>query len=96
MESKNKLESSVYQLKNQLSDEEKLGGGQISEDDMEILMSACNDVIEWLDENVNGDKDDYIEKQQEFDDIVQPILQNAHGAQNEYQEQQNYYDHEDL
>jgi len=73
VQAKNQLESAAYNLKNQLDDEEKLGG-RLSDEDKETLFEAANDVIDWLDDNPDADRDDYKEKQQEFDDIAQPIL----------------------
>merc|ERR1719223_1839377 len=84
VQAKNQLESAAFNLKNQLEDEEKLGG-RVSDEDKETLFEAANDVVDWLDDNIDADRDDYKEKQQEFDDIVQPILkefyqQNPGGA----------------
>jgi len=108
VQAKNQLESAAYNLKNQLEDEEKLGG-RLSDEDKETLFEAANDVIDWLDDNVDADRDDYKEKQQEFDDIVQPILKDFYqqnpgaggggpGAGGEgYDDDDDYYtDHEDL
>jgi len=95
VKAKNKLESAAYGLKNQL-DDEKLGN--VDDDDKETLIEAVNDVIEWLDDNVDGELDDYNEKQQEFDDIVQPILKNYY-QQNPgggYNADDTYDDHEEL
>ena len=64
----------AYNLKNQLQEEDKLGV-QLSDEDEETLFAATNDVIDWLDDNSDADRDDYKEKQQQLDDIVQPILE---------------------
>jgi len=105
VQAKNQLESAAYNLKNQLEDEEKLGG-RLSDEDKETLFEAANDVIDWLDDNPDAERDDYKEKQQEFDDIVQPILKDFYqenpgaggGPGGEYgDEDDDYYsDHEDL
>jgi len=102
VQAKNKLESAAYNLKNQLEDEEKLGG-RLSDEDKDTLTEAANDVVDWLDNNPDAEKDDYAEKQQEFDDIVQPILKDfyqtnpdAGGAGGEYDDDESYSDHEDL
>jgi len=79
VQAKNQLESTVYNLKNQLEDEEKLGG-KVSEEDKETLNEAINDVIEWLESNTDADRDDYKDKQSEFDEIVQPILKDMYQA----------------
>ena len=97
VQAKNKLESSAYTLKGQLNDEEKLSS--VSEEDREVLFEAINNVIDWMDDNPNGELDDYIEQQQEFDDIIQPILkdyyQSGGGASNQYDDDYDY-DHTEL
>jgi len=102
VQAKNQLESAAYNLKNQLDDEEKLGG-RLSDEDKETLFEAANDVIDWLDDNPDADRDDYKEKQQEFDDIAQPILKDfyqqnpgAGGAGGMDDDDDYYTDHEDL
>merc|ERR1712154_134327 len=100
MGAKNSLVSAAYNLKNQLEDEEKMG-----DEDKETLFEAANDVIDWLDDNADADRDDYKGKQQEFDDIVQPILKDFYqqnpgaggGAPGGEDDDDDYYtDHEDL
>ena len=101
VQAKNQLESAAYNLKNQLEDEEKLGG-RLSDEDKETLFEAANDVIDWLDDNPDADRDDYKEKQQEFDDIAQPILKEFYqqnpgaGGMGEDDDEDYYGDHEDL
>merc|ERR1711920_181452 len=101
VQAKNQLESAAYNLKNQLEDEEKLGA-KLSDEDKETLFEAANDVIDWLDDNVDADRDDYKEKQQEFDDIVQPILKDFYqenpgaGGGGYDDDDDDYTDHEDL
>merc|ERR1711994_511245 len=96
VQAKNQLESAAYNLKNQLDDEDK-----------ETLFEAANDVIDWLDDNADADRDDYKEKQQEFDDIVQPILKDFYqqnpgaggggeGYEGYDEDDDGYSDHEDL
>jgi len=105
VESMNHLESAAFNLKTQLDDEEKLGG-KVSEEDKETLRDACNEVISWMESNPDADRDDYKEKQAEFDEIVQPILKDLYqapggggGPQGGYPgggEEEDYGDHEDL
>merc|ERR1719216_350713 len=101
VQAKNQLESAAYNLKNQLDDEEKLGG-RLSDEDKETLFEAANDVIDWLDDNPDADRDDYKEKQQEFDDIAQPILKEFYqqnpgaGGMGDEDDEDYYGDHEDL
>jgi len=77
VEAKNHLESSTYSLKTQLDDESGLGS-RLSEDEKQTLSEAVQDVIRWLEENVDADLDEYKAKQAEFDEIVQPILKDMY------------------
>jgi heat shock protein 5 len=100
VDAKNHLESTAYNLKTQLDDESKLGG-RLSEEDKETLMEACNDVITWLENNPDADRDDYKEKQAEFDEIVQPILKDMYqsgtgGASGSEGYEEDYTGHDDL
>jgi len=105
---KNHLETSVYTLKKtQLDDPEKLGS-KVSDEDKETLREACNDVIEWLEQNTDAERDDYKEKQAEFDEIVQPILKDMYqtgagaggprpgGAGGDEGDSDDYASHEEL
>ena len=94
VQAKNTLESNVYNLKNQLEDEDKLGGDKINEDDRDVLFETVNNMIDWLDDNYDAELEDYQEQQQEFDDIVQPILKNYYqqSGGGGYDEGDDYYD----
>merc|ERR1712056_4501 len=91
----------TVRAKNALEDEEKLGA-KLSDEDKETLFEAANDVIDWLDDNPDADRDDYKEKQQEFDDIAQPILKEFYeanpgaGGMPDEDDEDYYLDHEDL
>ncbi|XP_030852972.1 endoplasmic reticulum chaperone BiP [Strongylocentrotus purpuratus] len=73
VEARNDLESYSYSLKNQVNDEEKLGG-KLSEDEKETIMSAVDEQIEWLDANPDAETEDYQEHKKELEAIVQPIV----------------------
>eukprot|EP01084_Bolivina_argentea_P045840 84363_1 len=92
-EAKNNLEYSASHLKNQLEDDEQLGG-KLSEKEKNILFKAVGDVIDWLDNNLDADKDDYKGKQQEFDDSIRPITRNVYMEDDE--DDDYYIDDEDL
>ena len=50
IEALNSLSSFVYGLKNQLTDQEGLGG-KISEDDKKTLLATIKDTTDWIDDN---------------------------------------------
>merc|ERR1712165_208815 len=79
IEAKNGLESFAFGLKSQLEDEEKLAG-KLSEEDKDTIEEAVNDVIDWLSENDDAEKEDFDEKKAELEEIVNPILQEFYQA----------------
>merc|ERR1712166_1710739 len=63
IDSRNGLESYVYNLNNQLDDEEKGMADKISAEDKKDLQDSIDETLDWLDENPEADKEDYDEKQ---------------------------------
>lgn len=80
VESKNELESYAYSLKNQLKDEEKLGG-KLSADDKETISSAVDKTIEWLDENSDAEAEEFKEQKEQLEGVVTPIVSKLYGQQ---------------
>eukprot|EP01012_Entosiphon_sulcatum_P024863 TRINITY_DN3012_c0_g1_i1.p2 TRINITY_DN3012_c0_g1~~TRINITY_DN3012_c0_g1_i1.p2 ORF type:complete len:660 (-),score=201.07 TRINITY_DN3012_c0_g1_i1:41-2020(-) len=73
VEARNGLEGLAYNLRNQINDEEKLAN-KLDEDEKNTIEEAVKEVIEWLDENPNAEKDDIDEKQKELQKKVNPII----------------------
>eukprot|EP00485_Elphidium_margaritaceum_P014963 CAMPEP_0202725942 /NCGR_PEP_ID=MMETSP1385-20130828/184355_1 /ASSEMBLY_ACC=CAM_ASM_000861 /TAXON_ID=933848 /ORGANISM="Elphidium margaritaceum" /LENGTH=719 /DNA_ID=CAMNT_0049392147 /DNA_START=99 /DNA_END=2259 /DNA_ORIENTATION=+ len=102
VQAKNTLESAAYRLRNELQDNEQLVS-RLDEDEQEVLANAVSDAIEWLDENMDAERDDYVEKHAEFDEIVQPILKRVNegsgdggGYAYDAHAQDDDYDHTEL
>ncbi|KAI8808955.1 heat shock protein 70 family [Cladochytrium replicatum] len=80
IESKNQFENYVYTLKNQVNDENQLGG-KLDEDDKKTLVDALKEASEWLDTNGStASKDDIDEKKSDLEAIVNPITSKLYGA----------------
>jgi len=73
IEALHQLEGFAYNLKNQISDEDKLGS-KISEEDKETLMNAIKETLEWLDSNRQGTKEEFEEKKLELEKVSNPIM----------------------
>jgi len=73
VEARNELEGYLYGLKNQIGDEEKLGG-KLEDDDKTTITEAVEEAISWLEENQQADAEDYKTHKKEVEDIVQPII----------------------
>lgn len=73
IDAKNKLETYVYNMKSTMADKEKLAE-KISEDDKEKIEEVLKEALEWLEENVNAEKDDYEEKLKEVESVCNPVI----------------------
>ncbi|XP_071948065.1 endoplasmic reticulum chaperone BiP-like [Antedon mediterranea] len=73
VDARNELESYTYSLKNQINDEEKLGG-KLTEEQKETLEKAIDEQIEWLDANQDAEKEDFETHKKELEDIATPII----------------------
>jgi len=79
IESRNKLENYAYSLKNQINDEEGLGG-KIEDDDKESLKDAVKEIQDWLEENAaTAASEDFDEQFQKLSDVAYPITSKLYG-----------------
>ena len=63
----------MYSLKNQVNDENQLGG-KVSEDDKKTILEALKTKTTWLDSNGStATKEDIEEQKSELEAIVNPI-----------------------
>ncbi|ETN39739.1 chaperone DnaK [Cyphellophora europaea CBS 101466] len=73
IEARNSLENYAFNLKNQVNDEEGLGG-KIDEDDKETILEAVKEATDWLEENsATADKDDFEEQREKLSGVAYPI-----------------------
>merc|ERR1712046_263468 len=71
---KNELEQYVYSLKNQVADEEKLGG-KLDDEEKETINDGIESTIEWLDESgETAEADEIKEMKEKLENIVKPII----------------------
>jgi len=77
VDAKNELEGLAYSMKNQIKDEEKLGG-KLSEEEKETINEACDEVISWLESNAEADADAFKEKKEEFQSKTNPIIEKVY------------------
>jgi len=100
IDARNGLEGYAYSMKNTVNDEDKLGD-KIDEDDKETIEEAVSEVIDWLDENPEAEKEEYEEKLKELEGICNPIVQRLYqehgvpGAGDEDEEDDDFGDEDD-
>jgi len=69
---KNNLESYAFNMKQTLEDE-KLAS-KISAEDKKTISSACEDTLNWLDNNQTAEKDEFEHKQKDLEKVCAPIV----------------------
>merc|ERR1740117_1761919 len=80
IDSRNGLESYLYNLKNTLEDDEKGISDNISAEDKKELQDMIDETLDWMDENPEADKEDYDEKQKEVEQVANPIMRNVYAG----------------
>lgn len=77
IDSRNKLETYIYNMRSSIVDKDKLSD-KIDSDDKEKIETALKEALEWLDDNVNGEKEDFDEKLKEVEDVCNPIIRQVY------------------
>ncbi|ETI20585.1 chaperone DnaK [Cladophialophora carrionii CBS 160.54] len=73
IDARNKLENYASSLKNQVNDEEGLGG-KIDDEDKETLLDAVKEAQDWLSENADSaDTEDFDEQFEKLSQVAYPI-----------------------
>lgn len=80
IEARNSLENYAFSLKNQVHDEDGLGG-KIDDDDKETILEAVKDAQDWLEENAaTADKDDFDEQREKLSNVAYPITSKLYSG----------------
>lgn len=78
VQAKNGLESYAYSLRNTMNDEkvdEKLDAA-----DKEKLKAEIDQTVAWLDDNQQGTREEYEERQKELEAVANPIMMKFYGS----------------
>jgi heat shock protein 5 len=80
IDSRNGLESYIYNLKNTLEDDEKGINDKVSAEDKKELQDMIDETLDWMDENPEADKEDYDGKLKEIEAVSNPIMRNVYSG----------------
>ncbi|KAK1774593.1 heat shock protein 70 family [Copromyces sp. CBS 386.78] len=73
IEARNGLENYAFSLKNQVNDEDGLGG-KIDEEDKETILDAVKEAQDWLEENAaTASAEDFDEQKEKLSNVAYPI-----------------------
>ena len=76
IEERNKLENMCYTVRNTLDELKE----KVSSDDKVKVEDKCTELVKWLEENRDGDKESFSEKIKELETLYHPIVTAAYGA----------------
>ncbi|KAI4797305.1 dnaK-type molecular chaperone bipA [Aureobasidium sp. EXF-8845] len=80
IESRNGLENYAFSLKNQVNDEEGLGG-KIDDDDKDTILDAVKQAQDWLDDNAaEATAEDFDEQKEKLSNVAYPITSKLYGG----------------
>ncbi|CAM8965830.1 unnamed protein product [Rhodiola kirilowii] len=77
IDARNRLETYVYNMRSQINDKDKLSD-KIDSEDKERVDGTLKDALEWLDDNQNAEKDEYVEKLKEIEAVCNPIIKGVY------------------
>jgi heat shock protein 5 len=81
MDSRNGLESYIYNLKNTLDGAAGDGGAVVSAEDKKELLDLVDETLDWLEENAaDSTKEELDGKQKEVEQIANPVMRNLYSS----------------
>ncbi|KAJ4773715.1 heat shock protein 70 [Rhynchospora pubera] len=77
IDARNSLETYVYNIKNTVTDKDKLAD-KLESEEKEKIEEAVKEALEWLDDNQNAEKEDYEDKLKEVEAVCNPIMSSVY------------------
>ncbi|KAJ3689286.1 hypothetical protein LUZ61_018450 [Rhynchospora tenuis] len=77
IDARNSLETYVYNIKNTVTDKDKLAD-KLESEEKEKIEDAVKEALEWLDDNQNAEKEDYEDKLKEVEALCNPIMSSVY------------------
>jgi heat shock protein 5 len=93
IESRNGLESYLYNLKNTMENDSQ--SGNLSAGDKKQLLDVVDETLDWMDENPESAKDDYDEKRKEVEQVASPVMRSMYST-GTHSDNMGDFDDEDL
>ena len=79
IDSRNSLETFAYNMKNTISDSDKLAD-KLDDDDKNTIEEAVKETLDWLDENQSAEKEDYDEQLKQLEEVCNTIVAKAYQS----------------
>jgi len=95
VDARNSLETFAYNMKNTISDADKLAD-KLDEEDKSTIEEAIKEALEWLDENQEADKEEYDEQLKQLEQVCNPIVAKAYGSTASDSDEDEVSEHDEL
>ncbi|KAI0514921.1 heat shock protein 70 family [Xylaria bambusicola] len=96
IEARNGLENYAFNLKNQVNDEDGLGG-KIDEDEKETLLDAIKETTDWLEENAaTASTEDFEEQKEKLSGVAYPITSKMYQGAGGSEDDDDFDGHDEL
>lgn len=80
IEARNALENYAVNLRNQVNDEDGLGG-KIDDEDKETILDAVKEATDWMEENsLSAEKEDFEEQREKLSNVAYPITSKLYSG----------------
>lgn len=76
MEARNGLESYLYNLKSHMEDDDR--SGNLSGEDKRDLVDLLNEKLEWMEENPEALREEFVEHRKEVEQVANPLMRKAY------------------
>jgi len=95
IDARNALETYIYNMNNQVNDNDKLAD-KLESDEKENIETATKEALEWLDDNQSAEKEEYDEKLKEVEAVCNPIISAVYQRSGGAESTEGDDDHDEL
>merc|ERR1712013_179964 len=91
MDARNSLESYLYNLKSHMEDEDR--SANLAAEDKRDLLDLMEEKLDWMENNPEASKDEYLDHQKEVEQVANPLIRNLYDNNGgEYEDETNFDD----
>ena len=76
---RNGLESYLYNLKSHMEDEDR--SNNLSPEDKKDLLDLMEEKLDWMEENPEASKEDYLDHQKEVEQVANPLMRQLYNSE---------------
>jgi heat shock protein 5 len=90
MDARNGLESYLYNLKSHMEDEDR--SANLAAEDKRDLLDLMEEKLDWMENNPEASKDEYLDHQKEVEQVANPLIRNLYDNNGDNEDETNFDD----